>query len=346
MKNGDFRLVRKSRFRGMIAVAAVSAAFAFLGSAGMASAEDFQVKLRDIVDTKAVFGTVQAAVEVPARARISGTLEELSVEDGSFVKKGDKLALIVDQKLILQRRALDAKIAAAESSVANIQLDYDRAKQLLQRGTIAQSRIDQLETQLTVAQNNLKAAEAEKAVLEQQLTEGDVLAPATGRVLNVPVTAGSVMMGGEVIAKIAIEGFLLRLELPERHARVIKVGDMVTLGEGPVLGADAATTGKIVKVYPEISQGRVVADAAVPGLGDFFVGERIQARIVVGERQGILIPQDYVSTRFGLDFVKLAQDGDKSLEVVVELGEPHMVDGKPYVEILSGLKDGDKLVRP
>lgn len=317
----------------------------FTGWFGEARAE-FLVERQKVEDIKAVFGTVQAAVEVPARARISGTLRELSVDDGSFVRKGEVLARIVDQKLILQRQALDARIAASRSNVDNIQLEYDRAKKLFERGTIAQARIDQLETQLAVASNTLKASEAERAVLEQQLSEGEVLAPASGRVLDVPVTAGSVVMGGEVIAMVAQEGFLLRIEVPERHARFMKVGDAVSLArEEDGNGADGSK-GEIVKVYPQIRQGRVIADAEVPGLGDFFVGERIEAAISVGTRDAFVIPQDYVTTRFGLDFVKVAGKDGAPLEVVVQLGRPRLVDGASFVEVHSGLKGGDTLVRP
>lgn len=312
----------------------------FTGWFGEARAE-FLVERQTVEDIKAVFGTVQAAVEVPARARISGTLQELSVDDGSSVRKGEVLARIVDQKLILQRQALDARIAASRSNVDNIQLEYDRAKKLFERGTIAQARIDQLETQLAVASNTLKASEAERAVLEQQLSEGEVLAPASGRILDVPVTAGSVVMGGEVIAMVAQQGFLLRIEVPERHARFMKVGDAVGLARG-----DEGSNGEVVKVYPQIRQGRVIADAQVPGLGDFFVGERIEAAISVGMRDAFVIPLEYISTRFGLDFVRIARDTGEPLDVVVQLGRPRLVDDVPFVEVHSGLKDGDTLVRP
>jgi hypothetical protein len=53
------------------------------------------------------------------------------------------------------------------------------------------------------------------------------------------------------------------------------------------------------------------------------------------------VPEDYVATRFGLDYVKV-RDVSKTLEVPVQRGQM-MTEG---FEILSGLKDGDVLVRP
>lgn len=321
------------------------AAVLALGLAGHAAAADFMVEPRQVEDTKLVYATVQATVEVPARARISGTLESLGVDEGSSVDQGETIARIVDEKLTLQARALEASIEAARSQVTKAELDYERAQQLYERGTLPKSNIDQLETALVVARNSLKAAEAERAVLDQQMTEGNVLAPAAGRVLNVPVTAGSVVMAGEVVATVAKDGFLLRLEVPERHARFMEVGDPVRLGAAE-LGDDAGHKGEIVKIFPKITGGRVVADAKVDGLGDFFVGERTQAMISVGTREAIIIPARYVSTRFGLDFVHLARTGQDPLDIVVELGVRHRTGNEEEVEVLSGLEPGDTLVMP
>src|SRR5690606_4249169 len=125
------------------------------------------------------------------------------------------------------------------------------------------------QTQFEVATNQLVAAESARAVIEQQVLEGAVLAPATGRVLRVPVTAGSVVLPGEEIARIASGQYYLRLSLPERHAAEITSGSKVLLGvRGLAGGSDpqAEQVGEVVKVYPEIAEGRVIADVMVDGL--------------------------------------------------------------------------------
>jgi membrane fusion protein, multidrug efflux system len=58
-----------------------------------------------------------------------------------------------------------------------------------------------------------------------------------------------------------------------------------------------------------------------------------------GTRKAIVVPRTYVYRRAGVDYAKLADGG----EAVVQLGESH---GARDVEILSGLKDGDRLVQP
>ena len=62
-------------------------------------------------------------------------------------------------------------------------------------------------------------------------------------------------------------------------------------------------------VYPQIEDGRVIADATVEGLGEYFVGDRLRVWISGGTRTAFVIPSNYVTTRFGIDYVRLRQGG-------------------------------------
>jgi multidrug efflux pump subunit AcrA (membrane-fusion protein) len=199
-----------------------------------------------------------------------------------------------------------------------------------------------------VAANALKSAEAERSVIIRQVEEGDVLAPAQGRVLTIPVTVGAVVMPGETIAKIAANAYVLRLELPERHARFIDTGDPVFIGARELAAGDAPLgKGVISLVYPELQHGRVIADAQADGLGKYFVGERVLVWISAGKRLTIAVPPDYLFKRFGLDYVRLKQDDGKTIDVVVQPGQPALLEnGGDAVEVLAGLRPGDRLVQP
>lgn len=312
----------------------------------LAAAAEVPVTVTERPDLKAVFGRVESRDVVPARARIGGTVTSLSVEEGSAVKAGDVIAMVVDDKLALQLGAVDARIKAIQAQLDNAKTELDRAAKLLASGVVAKTRVDLLQTQFDVLTNQLTAAEADRAVLLQQQSEGEVIAPAPGRVLTVPVTKGSVIMPGEPIARIAGGGYFLRLALPERHAGRIKLGDEVIVGSRGTtdLTTDAPLgRGKVVKVYPEIDSGNVLADVDVADLGDFFVGERTRVWIPVATRKVISVPASAITTRAGIDYVKLAEG---NVEVPVILGQRFEENGMPSVEVLSGLSDGDSVVTP
>jgi RND family efflux transporter MFP subunit len=322
----------------------LATAAALFAQAALAQ-ETFMVAPTAVADEKAVFATVESASVVPARARIGGTVVDLAVKEGDGVKQGQVIATIGDDKLALQMKSLDAQISGLEAQVAQAQTDLARAEDLVSHGTIPKTRLDEARTAFNVASNALKARTAERSVIQQQVTEGKVLAPASGRVLKAPMTTGTVILPGETVATVAEQNFILRLRVPERHARFLKVGDAVRL-DGEELGKVGTQFGTIRLVYPQIEDGRVIADAAVAGLGDYFVGERIRVWVSAGERESIIVSGSFIITRFGIDYARVRKDG-ATIDVPVqrgrELPRPDMPDA---LEILSGLKSGDVLVQP
>jgi RND family efflux transporter MFP subunit len=308
--------------------------------------ETFTATPQTVGDEKAVFATVESANVVPARARIGGTVAELTVKEGDRVRQGQVVATVGDEKLVLQMKSLDAQIAGLDAQLAQAQADLARAEDLFSRGTVPKTRLDEARTAFNVANNAQRSRTAERSVIEQQLSEGNVLAPTAGRVLKVPVTAGTVILPGETVATVAEQNFVLRLRVPERHARFLKAGDPVRI-DGEELGASGAKFGTVRLVYPQIEEGRVVADAEVAGLGDYFVGERIRVWVSAGERTSFVVPAAFIFTRFGIDYARLRDEKGTLIDVPVQRGRalprPNMPDA---LEILSGLKPDDVLVRP
>ena len=125
---------------------------------------------------------------------------------------------------------------------------------------------------------------SDRDVVAQRMSEGAVLAPGAGRILRVPVSEGSVVLPGETIATLAEDHYILRLQLPERHARFMRAGDAVQIGARGLEDDGAKREGRVRLVYPEIEGGRVIADVEVPALGDDFVGERTRVYVNTGMR--------------------------------------------------------------
>ena len=308
--------------------------------------ESFVVAPQKVADEKAVFATVESANVIPARARIGGTVVQLAVQRGDHVDQDQVVATVADEKLALQIRALDAQISGLEAELAKAKIDLDRAQELFSHGTTSRAILDAAQTAFDVATNSLKSRTAQRSVVEQQINEGKVLAPTAGRVLTVPLTAGTVILSGETVATIAEQNFVLRLRVPERQGSLLKTGDRVRI-DGEDIGQSGALFGTINLVYPQIDDGRVIADAAVAGLGNYFVGGRVLVWISAGARTGIIVPASFILTRFGIDYAHIRKDAQTVIDVPVQRGRqlprPDMPDA---LEILSGLHGGDMLVRP
>jgi len=299
-----------------------------------------------VADEKAVFATVQSANVVPARARIGGTIVELKVRQGDHVEEGQVIATISDKKLGLQANSYGAQVQAAQAQLAQAKVDLDRAQRLMAANAISKNALDQARTNYSVAVSNVSAMSAQKAVVQQQSAEGAVLAPMSGRVITVPVTDGTVLLPGDTVATVAQGDFVLRLQIPERHARDIKVGQPIRL-DGADIGLDGPRFGTIRLVYPEIDNGHVVADATVQELGDYFVNERVRVWVSAGNRKTIVVPDNLIETRSGIDYVRLWLGNGQALDVPIQRGQTiHKPKQRDGIEILSGLASGDRLLKP
>lgn len=322
-----------SRYRQIAPLAALAAIIVL---SGPAAADSIALAPVSVPVWKAVYGQIEARNNVPARARTSGTLVSLVVTEGDEVIAGQVIGTLRDDKIAYEVTALDAQLRALAAQLENANTELARGEALLAKGVFSTQQLDQLRTQADVYKNQIAATEAQRQVILEQVSQGDVLAPADGKVLNVPVTEGAVVMAGETIASIGGGGLFLRLAIPERHAPTLKQGATLEIETG-----SASMTGELVKIYPQISDGRVIADVDVDGLPTAFVGARLLVRVPVGERQALLIPATAVSSHSGLDFVRVATHEGESERVVV-LGET--IDDS--IEILTGLTAGDEVIVP
>jgi len=309
-----------------------------LGLALPVIAGPFTVAPAPVTEWKAVYGTVEARDRIPARARLGGTLVELLVTEGDVVSAGQELARITDDKLDLQLQALAARREALTAQLASAEADLARGEDLLKEGVITAQRIEALRTGVDVLKGQIAALDAEAGVIRQQANEGVVLAPVAGRVLDVPVTRGTVAMPGEVVAVIGGGGTFLRIAVPERHAAALDEGDTIRISS-----PEGDREGRLARVYPLIEGGRVVADVEIDGLPDRHVGARMLVSLPVGEREALLIPVTSIVTRAGLDFVGVETAGGVVLRSIVP-GAGHLIDGVPMVEVLTGLEAGDVVV--
>ncbi len=308
-----------------------------LGLGTTAGAEQITLQPQDFTEWKAVYGRIETRDRIPARARLGGTLMALTVAEGDSVTQGDVLARVEDQKLAFQLSALDAQRNSVSAQLENARSELKRGEELQARGVTTAQRLDALRTQVDVLLGQIAAIDAQKQVIGQQVAEGAVLAPVSGRVLDVPVAMGAVVQPGEVVALVGGGGTFLRLAVPERHAASLKTGDTIQIE-----GAGGASAGRIARIYPLIENGRVLADVEVEGLSDAFVDARVLVRLPVASHAALLVPATALSTRSGLDFV-FAAGPDGALRRVVVPGQRQIVAGVEMVEILTGLQAGDRI---
>ncbi len=319
----------------------LAALAAIVALAPLAAGEPLTIAEQVVLDYRPVVARVEAGDTATARSRLQGVVSRLTIDEGSIVEAGETVAVVRDETLDPQLAALASRIEGLKSRIRQSQADLARAEALSADGFYPRARLDEDRTALDVLQRNLASAESERNALSARKREGTIRAPADARVTAVNVVEGSVVSPGEVIASFATLNGIVRLSLPERHAGEVTEGETVTLRLASRNGAIRTAT--IVKVYPQLRDGAVIADATVQGGLDALVGERVDVLAPVGERRAIRVPKDYVRTRYGVDFVRV-KVGTRFVDAPVALASP-LADTGGELEILSGLRPGDVIER-
>jgi RND family efflux transporter MFP subunit len=303
--------------------------------------ERFTVSLQTVAEMKPVAGEITTRDLAEARARIGGTLTRLLVREGAVVRAGQTIGMVTDARLGLETSAYDALVSAASGEAVRAEADLNRTRELYDKGIYAKARLDQVEAAAKAARGNLAAAQARRGASAEVGAQGVIIAPAAGTVLKADVPLGSVVTAGQSVATITSGPVLVRITLPEGQARSLRVGGSVRLWpDGP---GGAEQSGTISQIYPAVDSGLVVADVAVPGLSGSLIGRRISASVQVGERQSLVVPRRYVTTRFGIDYVRLIGRDGSAVDSPVQTAPGPVSD---TVEVLSGLSAGDRLALP
>lgn len=301
-----------------------------------AKGERLTLRAQPVADLKPVAATVTTRDMAEARARIGGTLVELAVREGDVVRKGQLIGRVADERLGLETAAYGAQAAAAAAEAVRAEADLARVRTLYEKGFYAKARLDQAEAAAKAARGQAQAAQAQRAASAELGSQGAILAPAAGRVLSAEVPAGSVVSPGQSVATITAGEPVLRLEIPEAQGRTLRAGQRVSIETGDLAGI--ASEGVITQVYPRVNAGKIVADISVPGLSADRVGQRVRVQAPLGQRQALVLPEHYVATRFGLDFIRVVGADSQVREVAVQTAPAPSVG---MVELLSGAQAGD-----
>ena len=288
----------------------------------------------DTVAWQDVAAEIATVDQAQVLARIPGILTSLSVREGDLVRKGQVIGRIVDSQLGYQSGAYGAQAAAAQAQAAQAAAELERVRFLNQNGVYAKARLEQAQAAASAAQAQVRAAQAQQAAVGAVAGQGALVAPADGRVLRADVPAGAPVAPGMPIAVITAGPTIVRLTMPESLAGKVFPGAQV-MADG--------RTGRVVKVYPAITAGQVMADVDMPGIDNSTIGRRVAAKVETGARKALLVPANYVTSRYGIDYVTvLAKDGSAA-QVPVQTA-PSPESGK--VELLSGVAAGDTLIAP
>jgi RND family efflux transporter MFP subunit len=153
------------------------------------------VEERTVTDQHELLGRVEAVESVEIRPRVSGHIDEVFLQAGQLVKKGDVLFVIDPRPYRAQFDLATASLERAKVKAANAGRVAKRSGDLLKSKAVSIEEADTSSSSSAEAQADLLAAEAALATARLDLEFTQVRAPIDGRVSRAYVTAGNLVSG-------------------------------------------------------------------------------------------------------------------------------------------------------
>ncbi len=312
-----------------------------------------EVRLNPLTEYYETAATVRPQTVSVIAGKVMGVVTAIHVKEGDSVAVDQELLTIDDRDLAQRLKAADAAqqearkaLDAAAQSRSLASVTQRRYKQLFDERAISGQEMDQVNTQLKVANAEAERAQAIVARARAGLAEAQVylgyahiVSPSSGVVTEKKTDVGSMAVPGSPLLTVEDQSaFKLEVNVDESLSSVVVLGMPVEIAIDAI---GLATRGQVREIVPAVDSGArtFVIKVGVAGNG-LRSGMYARVRIPVGERQAILVPGEALVNRGQLTGVyKVSPAGILALTMVRV--------GKRYdsnVEVLSGLKPGERII--
>lgn len=147
--------------------------------------------------------SIKGQEDIEIRPRIDGFIEEIYVDEGSRVKKGQLLFKINSPQAIQSLTTAQASLVSAQAQVSTAQTNVDRIEPLAQKGIVGDVQLATAKDQRESAKAGVVKAEA--ALKNASATVGwtNVTSPVDGYVGEIPYRIGSLVNSANVLTTVA-----------------------------------------------------------------------------------------------------------------------------------------------
>ncbi|SHO64191.1 efflux RND transporter periplasmic adaptor subunit [Algoriphagus zhangzhouensis] len=138
-------------------------------------------------------GSIEGVENVQIRPQVDGVLEEIYVDEGQYVKKGQPLFKINGQPYVEDLKNALANVDLEKAKLRKAQTEIDRLKPLIENEVISAVRMETTQADYEVAQSSLAKAEAEAANMRINLAFTTIKAPVDGLMGRIPKSIGNLV---------------------------------------------------------------------------------------------------------------------------------------------------------
>ena len=321
----------------------------------------------DTVLQTAYVADIQAIKNVEIRARVKGFLENIYIDEGRLVKKGQLLFSINADEYRTALSKARAALQNAEAAARATQLEVERVQILVDKHVVVPSELEVAKARLAADKANIDEARTSVTSAENHLSYTAVRAPFDGLIDRIPLKPGSLIDEGTLLTSLSdISAMYAYFSFPEneylQYQRTRHLAGQNNHGQGQ------DSTGQLAHGLPSDKVTLVLADGSsypYSGIIETVEGEIEQTTGSIDFRARFPNPQQllrhgatarlYISTR--ADSILLVPQRsvfdiqDKSYVYLVDKDNKlHMQNFEPltrfshYYIVKQGLHPSDRIL--
>ncbi|PKI14052.1 efflux RND transporter periplasmic adaptor subunit [Colwellia sp. 12G3] len=286
------------------------------------------IERKDVSSNFHTTATLESRNEADIITRVTGIIEELTVEEGDYVEKGQLLAKVDARRYQL---ALDK----AEAELAGIEQELKRLSLMAEKQLVSAQASDKLKYQY-------RAAIAARELAALDLTDSRVVAPISGYISKRFIRTGHFTQGYQKLFHIVDQSSLEAIVyLPEHQLSNVQLGQQAVLQFSARQGKQFLA--KIRSISPVIDS-RSGTFKVILSLGneELALKPGMFAQIALTfdtHKDTLTIPTDAIITLDNQSKIYLVKD-NKAVEVLINKGFVQ----EQLTEISGELEEGDRVV--
>ncbi|MCL6416726.1 efflux RND transporter periplasmic adaptor subunit [Aestuariirhabdus sp. Z084] len=320
----------------------------------------FEVGEQATGQSRRISGKLVAADTSLLSFSVAGTVEQVLVNRGDRVEKGQVLAVLDIEPLRLAVEQSRAQLNIASARATETKQSYDRAINLFNKQALSQADVDKATANHATALGNLKSAQSDLDRKERDYAQAELVAPFDGTIAERNIDPFQETDVGENAFVLQSSGSLeVNVRIPETLIRDIEYGQVVQVTfptlEGTRLNGIVNEIGSRVETgnsFPVNIQLPVPDAELLPGM---TASVTFNFDKYLDGRTAYLIPLSAIAIEFG-SVRKATEERSQTKEniapvyVVAEDGTlkvRNLLIGDlrgNYLEVYEGLEAGDKVV--
>ncbi|WP_104024798.1 multidrug efflux RND transporter periplasmic adaptor subunit VmeY [Vibrio hyugaensis] len=314
------------------------------------------VTIIDYQPSKSYIGRIEAVEDTNITAQVSGYLEARHFDEGQMVEKGALLYSIEPSSFEAQVASAKAALAQAKAALKKAELDHQRGKNLLPRGSISQSEFDALTATLLGGRAELEAANAQLKLAEVNLSYTQIRAPFSGRISDSKVSTGDLVSpsSGILTTLVSLDPVHTSFSVSERERLAMGMDRIKGDGSAQSSGVEVQLELENGAYFEHLGQldflgnrintqtGTIAMRALVPNPDQKLLpGQHIKVNLRdKNTKDVIVVPRRSVQTDLEGDFVMVTVEGNIAERRNVKLG-PQVEQG---IIISEGLEQDDTVI--